>query len=60
VQQRVERSGTQFVAVPGELFDHPQTENRTLASVIQDVDADQARIEFLIASGLDVKRVHRI
>ena len=45
MKQRIHCAGAETVAVPRKFFDHLQTEDRLFAGVIQDVKANQARIQ---------------
>src|SRR5436309_5189983 len=45
VQDRIERSQAEFVAVARQLFGHAQSEDRLLGRVMQDVQADQPRVQ---------------
>lgn len=50
MQDRIERAGAYLVAMTPKLFEHSQAENRLLASVMENVEANQPRIELAIIS----------
>ncbi len=45
VEQRVDGSGAQPIAVSREFFDDAEAEDRLQAGMMQDVESDQARVE---------------
>jgi hypothetical protein len=45
VEERVKGSRAQLVTMVLEFFDHAEAKNRLFASVIEDVDADQAGVD---------------
>lgn len=49
-EQRVHRPGTQPVAVACQFLDHPETENRTLAGVMEDMEVNEAGIKLAIVA----------
>lgn len=48
MQHRVERPGTQLVAMTPYLFDDAKAEDRFLGRVVQDMQADQAAVEVFV------------
>jgi hypothetical protein len=50
VQNWVESSGADFVTVAAKLFQHAQTEDRFLASVMEHVQADQPGVKIAIVA----------
>ena len=48
VQERVDRAWTQMVSVSLQLLDYAEAENRLLACVIKNMNADKSRQKFLI------------
>lgn len=50
VQHRIDSAGPQPIAVPTQLLDDSQTENRSLCRVMQNVQSNQTDVEFLISS----------
>ena len=50
VQQRVQGSGTDPIAVVGEFFHHRKAEDGLMRGMYQDVDSDEPEIEFALFS----------
>jgi len=48
VQDRIQRAGAQFVSMPAQFFDHRQAVKRFFSRVVQDMQPDQASIQFSI------------
>jgi len=51
VQDGIQRARAETIAVPGQLFDHPQAEDLTLPGVVEDVQANESGIEVAVVRG---------
>lgn len=49
MEQRIHGAGAELIAVPGQFFNHPEPKNLALARMVENVQADQARIEVLVS-----------
>jgi len=49
VKQRIKSAGAKLVAMPCELLDKPEAENRPLGGMVKDMKADQTSVEILIS-----------
>ena len=57
MQHRVERAGTQLVAVPGELIDHPLPIKFALGGMVKDVQPDQPLEQLMVLTRVTLTRV---
>jgi hypothetical protein len=48
VQDWVQRTGADPISMPSEFFEHPQTKDRLLSGVMEDVQAYQAGIQIAV------------
>jgi hypothetical protein len=49
VKHRIESTGAELVTVPAQFLDKPEAENWRLASMMQDMETNQASIEVLVS-----------
>ena len=54
MQQRVKSAWTELVPVPPKFLDKPKAKHRTLGSVMQNMQSDQATVKILITAILDL------